>query len=69
MGIFTENAACNLRGDIVFFTLFVIVLTLSEFHVKQNTKVTFSVPMLARIMKPCIVIVLDIRPGVNFFEM
>ena len=26
MGILTEDAACNLRGDIVFFTLFVIVI-------------------------------------------
>ena len=26
MGIFTEDAACNLRGDIVVFTLFVIVI-------------------------------------------
>ena len=26
MGILTEDAACNLRGDIVIFTLFVIVI-------------------------------------------
>ena len=26
MGILTEEAACNLRGDIVFFTLFIIVI-------------------------------------------
>ena len=26
MGILTEDAACNLRGDIVIFTLFVIVM-------------------------------------------
>ena len=27
MGILTEDAACNLRGDIVIFTLFVIVIS------------------------------------------
>ena len=26
MGILTEDAACNLRGDSVIFTLFVIVI-------------------------------------------
>ena len=26
MGILTEDAACNLRGDIVIFILFVIVI-------------------------------------------
>ena len=26
MGILTEDAACNLRGDIVIFTLFIIVI-------------------------------------------
>ena len=26
MGILTEDAACNQRGDIVIFTLFVIVI-------------------------------------------
>ena len=26
MGILTVDAACNLRGDIVIFTLFVIVI-------------------------------------------
>ena len=26
VGILTEDAACNLRGDIVIFTLFVIVI-------------------------------------------
>ena len=26
MGILTEEAACNLRGDIVIFTLFEIVI-------------------------------------------
>ena len=26
LGILTEDAACNLRGDIVIFTLFVIVI-------------------------------------------
>ena len=26
MGILTEDAACDLRGDIVIFTLFVIVI-------------------------------------------
>ena len=26
MGILTEDAACNLGGDIVLFTLFVIVI-------------------------------------------
>ena len=26
MGILTEDAACHLRGDIVIFTLFVIVI-------------------------------------------
>ena len=26
MGILTEDAACNIRGDIVIFTLFVIVI-------------------------------------------
>ena len=26
MGILTEDAACNLRADIIIFTLFVIVI-------------------------------------------
>ena len=26
MGVLTEDTACNLRGDIVIFTLFVIVI-------------------------------------------
>ena len=26
MGILTEDAACNLRGDIIIFTLFAIVI-------------------------------------------
>ena len=28
MGILTEDTACNLRGDIVIFTLFVIVIVI-----------------------------------------
>ena len=39
---------------------FLLSSTLSEFYIDLNTKVCCSIPMMARIMKPCIVIVLDI---------
>ena len=35
-------------------------LTLTELYVELNTKVCVSLPLIARIMKPCIVIIREI---------
>ena len=41
MGILTEDAACNVREDIVIFTLFVIVIFVCMWGDTVEKRVTF----------------------------